>query len=536
MNEILGYNKNDNNNNYTTMSIASLGPSTLNNQSNKQFYPQKNNYITNNYNDNNNMKTLLSSSSHLNKHDINDISDIEGAKPYKYRERNYISKGLYIDDIEGTKAKIHDKFLWTKRNVNPLNPTYKLPTAEVAPYEEPKFLRDNISVDDIEGARTKQRSIIPNRDTLFIDDIEGARSGWKPRHMRIRAEAAPHDITMTVAKSKFDLFTDHTQRQTDPLQPSYYINGSYFSDIEKNQPNKPRNGITDSKLLKTDDIEGAQAGYILHHRLSIPEEKRREYRNTNYIEDIIGAHSDTVKHCIQTTRTINPLVPRYQSLDGGNEILLGPIESLVPEYLVDQRSDFKIYGTIRPDKTNNNHNNNHSHNHNHNQQQTLSRQNLLSRSGNNILSPPWTSGNHQDYPLSPSYNSYDDDNNYYTYQYDEKTGDGTVYLNDKSLTKAKSYAEKSFLTSNNQFIGSESKDNINNIPKINTDFHSPLKSKQQHSQSNSKISSIKSPPPQQQQHIGFTSPINTNRSSHQSVSSRRQKEEYDSEVHAVRNL
>lgn len=278
-------------------------------------------------------------------------------------------------------------------------------------------------------------------------------------------------MTMTVTKSKYDLFTDHTQRQTDPLQPSYYINGSHYSEIEKNHPNKPRNGITDSKLLKTDDIEGAQAGYILHHRLSIPEEKRREYRNTNYIEDIVGAHSDTVKHCIQTTRSTNPLVPRYQSLDGENQLLLGPIESLVPEHLVDQKSDFKIYGTIRPSKSqNSNHNNNNHHDH-HNHQQQQSRQNLLSRSGNNILSPPWTSGNQQEYPLSPNYNStsYDDnDNNYYTYQYDEKTGDGTVYLNDKSLTATKSYAEKSFLTSNNTYINSESKEGSKSVPKINT--------------------------------------------------------------------
>ena len=47
-----------------------------------------------------------------------------------------------------------------------------------------------------------------------------------------------------------------------------------------------------------------------------PIEKRRHFRNTNFVGDIAGAQSDTVMHCIKTNRVTNPLNPAYTSLDG----------------------------------------------------------------------------------------------------------------------------------------------------------------------------------------------------------------------------
>lgn len=235
---------------------------------------------------------------------------------------------------------------------------------------------------------------------------------------RARAEAPPHEVNMTVSKPKSDRFTDHTQRNTDPLQPSYYIHGSSYSEIDRNHPSKLRNEITDSKLLRTDDIEGAQAGYVTKHRLSIPEDKRREYRNINYLDDIDGAHADTIKHSIRTTRSINPLVPLYQSLDG--DILSGPIDSLVPHHLIDQKSDFKSYGTVRGNSV---------------KTQQPSRHNLFSRSGNSVMSP---SSSIQHFPPhSPS-----KDGDYYSYQHNENTGG--IALADFTLAQSKSYAEKYF--------------------------------------------------------------------------------------------
>jgi hypothetical protein len=252
-------------------------------------------------------------------------------------------------------------------------------------------------------------------------------------------------VNPTVTNAKYDIFPHHTQRETDPLQPYYYINGSSYSDIEKNKPSHSRRAITDSKLLRTDDIEGAQAGYILHHRLSIPEESRREYRNINYLDDIQGAHADTVKHSIQTTRTVNPLVPRYQSLDGNQELLVGPCEALVPPQLIDQKSDFKSYGTVRGGGGRGG-------------ERTLppSRHNLFSRSGNSVLSPSFSKQSYP--PLSPCVASGGDgdggnhsSSGYYTYHYDETTGTNGIALshgatgaNELSLSQSRSYAEKYF--------------------------------------------------------------------------------------------
>jgi hypothetical protein len=183
MDQILKYDSENNQNSYATMSIASLGPSTLHEPLTRPkvaFISKPTEAFSSSNNWTSSAQNIFQSSS---KHALNDVSDIDGAQPKQYRSRNYVSNGLKIDDIEGTKARVHDKFLWTKRHVDPLNPSYQLPTAEVEPYEPPKLLRDNLFIDDIPGTRTKQRSIIPNRDTLQIDDIEGTRSGWKPRHM-----------------------------------------------------------------------------------------------------------------------------------------------------------------------------------------------------------------------------------------------------------------------------------------------------------------------------------------------------------------
>jgi hypothetical protein len=180
MNEILG---SDSASSYATMSIASLGPSTLTcheNKPKKAFISKPSEIFSPADNQD---KTFSSTSSLRSKQSINDISDIDGAQPKQYRQRNYVSNGLKIDDIDGTKARVHDRFLRTNRHVDPMNPSYKLPAAEIAPYEPPKFQRDTLEIDDIPGTRSKQRTVIGNRDALHIDDIEGSRSGWKPRHM-----------------------------------------------------------------------------------------------------------------------------------------------------------------------------------------------------------------------------------------------------------------------------------------------------------------------------------------------------------------
>lgn len=161
---------------YTSMSIASLGASTLPDAKihPKVVYLEKPVDVFRG----SEVKRAL-----IDRPNFGDISDIEGAHPRPTKTRNYLSNALRVDDIEGAKAKYRDRFFDTKRNVDPLQPEYKLPSYSMAPIEPPKFVKDPMNIDDIDGTRTKQKKLAIQRDTMNVDDIEGARPGWKPRHM-----------------------------------------------------------------------------------------------------------------------------------------------------------------------------------------------------------------------------------------------------------------------------------------------------------------------------------------------------------------
>jgi hypothetical protein len=164
---------------YQTLSIASLGDSTL---PDAKCKPQTHyiNYQTSEFFANlqeQKQKKIQYT------HQTNDISDIDGARPKTTKERNYVSKSLFVDDIDGAKARFRDRFLQTNRHTNPMQPEYKLPSAEIAPAEPAPFRRDPLMVDDIEGTRTSSRKIFPGRDFREIRDIEGTTPSWKPLHM-----------------------------------------------------------------------------------------------------------------------------------------------------------------------------------------------------------------------------------------------------------------------------------------------------------------------------------------------------------------
>jgi hypothetical protein len=156
---------------YVTMSIASLGESTLPRQDHKVFQEKK----------------------------TNDISDIDGARSGpKYQHffnkpqflqsdvqgstskalswgRNVRDNSLYIDDIDGTRHSIKDRMMRTGRHVDPLVPRYSLPS--YVPAEDPptKFIKDPLDHSDIEGSHSKPKKEFAPRDTMKVDDIAGAR-------------------------------------------------------------------------------------------------------------------------------------------------------------------------------------------------------------------------------------------------------------------------------------------------------------------------------------------------------------------------
>lgn len=122
-------------------------------------------------------------------------------------------------------------------------------------------------------------------------------------------------------------FKDRTDRITDPNNPVYHINGMDYYDDKYTKPKSLKGFIADNHLLQTKDITGATPGF---KDSLFP---RREIRNINYIQDIDGAHADSIKHSIVTKRQSNPLAPVYQSLDQG-ELLQPLIPPLIPPSMV----------------------------------------------------------------------------------------------------------------------------------------------------------------------------------------------------------
>jgi len=270
-----------------------------------------------------------------NKSSFYDPSDIKGAHSnILHKNSNSMDYTMKVDDIEGAQPKPYT--FVTNRRVDPLVPKYALPTAPPAENVVPKFLRDSYDVSDITGTKPKPLFRFSQRHATTAD-IEGTQVGWRPRHQRVRQEGAPishqfnvRDITDTGFKS---------MRVTDPLRPEYTVNGMKVADdYVKTMPRKlPDAAQHDYYNLQTSDIEGAQSGWKPPHEMYPPIDKRRHFRNTNFIGDIAGAQPDTVVHAIRTDRVTNPLQPVYQSLDGdrlGPPVdaleLSGPEESSAP--------------------------------------------------------------------------------------------------------------------------------------------------------------------------------------------------------------
>lgn len=322
----------DDDDRHYSLSIASLGSSTLNEGPKRQYIHKPSQAFSDEKPRERNKKP-----------DLFSTADIDGAQPRKTHQRSVPSNTLSVSDIDGASVKIKDKFLQTKRHVDPLQPNYQLPSYTLSRPPEPKFLKDSMNVDDIEGTKPAVKSVFQPRDTLNVDDIEGSKAGWKPRHRILETR----DI-MATGDAKKIKFQDRTTRISNSLSPSYSLHGIEIKDSPRSRPRKLKGQIKDSHLLKTSDIEGAQAGYISQHQLSVPLESRREFRNTNFIGDIDGSSADSVKHSITTKRELNPLQPIYPSLDGHGEVLKGCVEPLVPPDCIKfDASSFKAHGTIR---------------------------------------------------------------------------------------------------------------------------------------------------------------------------------------------
>lgn len=121
-------------------------------------------------------------------------------------------------------------------------------------------------------------------------------------------------------------YIDRTKRSTNSLDPHYNVFGMEIeNDPKYSKPRKNKNLIADNTLLQTRDIEGAYSGWSSK---KIPEEKRKDFKRTNWISDIEGSCANSIKSSITTNRCTHPLQPVYPSLDG--EPLEGCVQPLLP--------------------------------------------------------------------------------------------------------------------------------------------------------------------------------------------------------------
>jgi hypothetical protein len=116
-------------------------------------------------------------------------------------------------------------------------------------------------------------------------------------------------------------------RSTNPMNPSYTIrdeNGNLFEigQVEGSKPYVLPPERKDEKFkstsLKTGDIMGAKAD-TKGKGVFAENHERKEFKETNRMNDIEGAFSGSLKKGPTTTRISNPLEPNY-AIPGFSEL------------------------------------------------------------------------------------------------------------------------------------------------------------------------------------------------------------------------
>lgn len=301
---------------YTTMSIASFGSPTVDKPPKRGFLVKETNRMDDI--DGAKPKKFCNSPMRENTWQKDDIAGTKSIKLH-WERTNGVDRSLKIDDIDGTRPLLHTGMARTTRRVDPLQPTYTLPSYTEAPPVVPKAAPEKEAVDTKDAKRVYATKLTNN-----IDDIVGSKPGWRPDHVQARYSAPPYPIMECQDISKqTSRYVDRTSRSTNSLDPVYHINGETIDTQFKPSPSKPY--IEGNHLLQTKDILGAYPGWTPNKF------DRREFRNTNHLDDIKGAKADSIKHGITTNRSLHPLQPYYPSLDG--EVLPPCTVPLLPEQL-----------------------------------------------------------------------------------------------------------------------------------------------------------------------------------------------------------
>ena len=245
----------------------------------------------------------------VQKPDFHNPSDIRGTRPATLIPKR-VNRPILANttiDIEGAQAV---KKRPSNRVVDPLNPTYQLPSFRAKPPTPAKFTGDRMDVSDIVGTKPRAPKKASGRDMNDIHDIEGSSTDF--RSSKFVRRDAPRDFNdvSDIMSTGFK-----TKRTTNGLKPSYVVNGMSITDDDPGMA--PRQLIRErargpSNLHDPSDIPGASAGYKTRKMFA----NRRQYRNPVAIDDIPGAAADTVVNQLRTKRVTNPNNPNYTALCG----------------------------------------------------------------------------------------------------------------------------------------------------------------------------------------------------------------------------
>ncbi len=170
MNEIM--------NPYQTMSITSVGPSTISENKQRTFAVKS----TNDISDIDGARSGPKYTQYTNKAPFLQSDILGSTSKQLIRERNTRDNSLYIDDIDGTRHQVKDRMMRTTRHVDPLMPVYDLPSFAPDVNVKTRFIKDPQTHSDIEGSNVRLKQVFATRDTMSVRDIEGAQANWRPVH------------------------------------------------------------------------------------------------------------------------------------------------------------------------------------------------------------------------------------------------------------------------------------------------------------------------------------------------------------------
>ena len=139
-------------------------------------------------------------------------------------------------------------------------------------------------------------------DNLSYTDV--TKKSWTSKRM-----TNPQNPTYTV--------WDHSLGEFGRKQESSSINREYGA-IKGAKPTGLKKPIAGARNLDTQDIPGAQSNTL--RRGNFTWMKRRQVRELNKVDDIVGCQASTLKQAPQGTREVNPLEPDYQYLGNSENI------------------------------------------------------------------------------------------------------------------------------------------------------------------------------------------------------------------------